>query len=215
MSEKKLNLKQKLHAIQVAVMGLGKDKASQGYRYVTGDKVLSHIKPLMNEHGLILVQEVTGISNNRQDYTVGAGTDRERIKSEILTTLDLVFTWMDVDSDEEMRCEFKANGQNDWEKGVGSALTYGERYFLLKFFHINTDEDDIDNPERKEVHKVERKEAAKTPPKELPILTKDHPSYNAVKGYISSTKDTALAMQNSRTKFNISTEVEKELLKTK
>ena len=28
-------------------------------------------------------------------------------------------------------------------------MTYAERYFLLKFFHINTDEDDIDNPERK------------------------------------------------------------------
>src|SRR5690606_6435660 len=44
---------------------------------------------------------------------------------------------------------FGANGQNDWEKGLGSALTYGERYFLLKFFHIATDEDDIDNPDRK------------------------------------------------------------------
>ena len=44
---------------------------------------------------------------------------------------------------------FGANGQNDWEKGLGSALTYAERYFLLKFFHIATDEDDIDNEQRK------------------------------------------------------------------
>ena len=28
-----------------------------------------------------------------------------------------------------------------------------KRYFLLKFFHIATDEDDIDNPERKEKEK--------------------------------------------------------------
>jgi hypothetical protein len=33
-------------------------------------------------------------------------------------------------------------------------LTYGERYFLLKYFHIPTDHDDIDNPDRK----VEEKE---------------------------------------------------------
>lgn len=38
---------------------------------------------------------------------------------------------------------------NGFEKGLGSALTYAERYFLLKYFHIATDEDDIDNPERK------------------------------------------------------------------
>jgi hypothetical protein len=33
---------------------------------------------------------------------------------------------------------------------LGSALTYAVWYFLLKYFHIATDEDDIDNPERKE-----------------------------------------------------------------
>ena len=33
---------------------------------------------------------------------------------------------------------------NAWDKGLGSALTYGERYFLLKFFHIQTDYDDVD-----------------------------------------------------------------------
>ena len=43
---------------------------------------------------------------------------------------------------------YKRQGMNGFEKGLGSALTYAERYFLLKYFHIATDEDDIDNPER-------------------------------------------------------------------
>ena len=47
--------------------------------------------------------------------------------------------------------KFEANGQNDWDKGVGSAMTYAERYFLLKYFHIATDEDDIDNPKVDEI----------------------------------------------------------------
>ena len=29
-------------------------------------------------------------------------------------------------------------------------MTYAERYFLLKYFHIATDEDDIDNPKVQE-----------------------------------------------------------------
>ena len=58
------------------------------------------------------------------------------------------FTWIDCDTGERDENLFGANGQNDWEKGLGSALTYAERYFLLKFFHISTDEDDIDNPDR-------------------------------------------------------------------
>lgn len=61
------------------------------------------------------------------------------------------FTWIDCATGETDVNLFGANGQNDWEKGLGSALTYAERYFLLKYFHIATDEDDIDNDQRKEV----------------------------------------------------------------
>jgi len=68
----------------------------------------------------------------------------------------LRFTWIDTDSNEREECLFGANGQNDWERGVPSAMTLGERYFLLKFFHIATDEDDIDNPERKAQEEAEK-----------------------------------------------------------
>lgn len=146
----KSNLYQKLHKIQSQILGLGKDKSSNSYKYVTGSKVLEHIKPLMNEYGLILKQEVLTIDNERQDYKVGINTPNEKTKSEILTKVMMRFTWIDTESGEKDENLFGANGQNDWEKGLGSALTYAERYFLLKYFHIATDEDDIDNPERKE-----------------------------------------------------------------
>lgn len=149
MSETKLNLYQKLHKIQVEVLGLGKDKKSNNYEYVTGNKVLSHIKPLMNELNLLLKQEILSIENERQDYKTGIGTQYEKDKSEILSKVMMRFTWIDTETGEKDENLFGANGQNDWEKGLGSALTYAERYFLLKFFHIATDEDDIDNPDRK------------------------------------------------------------------
>lgn len=145
-----MNIYQKLHKIQSQVLGLGKDKSSNSYKYVTGSKVLEHIKPLMNEYGLILKQEVLSIDNERQDYKVGINTPNEKMKSEILTKCMMRFTWIDTETGEKDENLFGANGQNDWEKGLGSALTYAERYFLLKYFHIATDEDDIDNPERKE-----------------------------------------------------------------
>ena len=153
------NIYQKLLVIQQSVMGLGKDKDTKsqanpnGYAYVTGAKVLDHIKPLMNELGLILKQEVIHSENIRQDYTTKYGS-----KSEILTKLDMRFTWIDTDTGEKDENLFGANGQNDWEKGYGSALTYAERYFLLKYFHIATDEDDIDNPDRKTSAPIQVKE---------------------------------------------------------
>lgn len=149
----KLNLYQKLLVIQKKINGLGKDKKSNNYSYVTGDKVLGEIKPLMNELGLLLKQEVISIHNERMDYKTGIGTAYEKPKSEILSKVMMQFTWIDTESGDKDVNLFGANGQNDWEKGLGSALTYAERYFLLKFFHIATDEDDIDNDSRKPTDK--------------------------------------------------------------
>lgn len=149
----KLNLYQKLLVIQKKINGLGKDKKGNNYSYVTGDKVLGEIKPLMNELGLILKQEVLSIDNERMDYRTGIGTAYEKPKSEILSKVMMQFTWIDTESGDKDVNLFGANGQNDWEKGLGSALTYAERYFLLKFFHIATDEDDIDNDNRKKDNK--------------------------------------------------------------
>lgn len=138
----------KLANIQSAIRGLGQDKRGNNYQYVSGSKVLSAIKPLMIEEGLLLKQEIVDIRNQRQDYLVGR---EQKPKSEILTTLIIKFTWVDVDTGEKDENLFAANGQNDWDKGVGSALTYAERYFLLKYFHIATDEDDCDAPKERDM----------------------------------------------------------------
>src|SRR5690606_11105984 len=151
MSKENLNLYQKLHKIQSEVLGLGKDGKSYGYQYVTGTKVIEHIKPIMNELGLLLKQEILDFDNVRQDYSTKNGE-----KSEILTRVKMKFTWIDINSGETDENLFGANGQNDWEKGLGSALTYAERYFLLKYFHISTDEDDIDNPNREQKPAVQK-----------------------------------------------------------
>ena len=138
-----LNLFQKLHKIQNEVIGLGKDKKSFSYSYVTGDKLLGFIKPLMNTYGVILKQEVEKVEKEIINYKTKNGE-----KTEILYSVWQKFTWIDIDTGERDENNFFASGMNDWEKGLGSALTYAERYFLLKYFHIATDEDDIDNSER-------------------------------------------------------------------
>lgn len=194
-----MNLYQKLHHIQSKIIGLGKDKQSNTYSYVTGAKVLEYIKPLMNELGLILKQEVLSIDNERMDYTVKSkkweevnGQNKQiefdKPKSEILSKVMMKFTWIDSESGEKDENLFGANGQNDWEKGLGSALTYGERYFLLKFFHIATDEDDIDNPERKETEKEEAENKFKTETKVngLPWMNENDANWKVLEGVVKS-----------------------------
>jgi hypothetical protein len=196
--ENKMNLFQKLLEIQKTVVGLGKDSKSFGYQYVSGSKVLEHIKPMMNELGIILKQEVLDIENTRQDYTTKSGS-----KSEILTKASMRFTWIDCETGERDENYFAANGQNDWEKGLGSALTYAERYFLLKYFHISTDEDDIDNPNRKPVEVTKPTASTSTSSKKPTISDMD-----AVKKALASNREGTIKMLE---KYDVTPAQKKEL----
>lgn len=203
---KPLNLFQKLLEIQKEVLGLGKNAKSFGYQFVNGAKVLDAIKPLMNKHSIILKQEVLSIDNSRQDYATKNGQ-----KSEILSKVMMRFTWIDCESGEKDENLFGANGQNDWEKGLGSALTYAERYFLLKFFHINTDEDDIDNPDRKTIAPV-----AITPPpfvqKPKDILVQNSETWNnIIKAMTVGVSGKVFTLNEIEKKYTI-TEKDKEVL---
>ena len=122
----------KLLEIQRSVRALLPNADGNNYKYISGSKVLGIVRPKMDELGVILKTEVLDITNTRQDYTVGRD---QRPKSEILSSVKMRFTWIDVESGEKDECEWSANGQNDWDKGVG---------FILKYFHIATDEDDVD-----------------------------------------------------------------------
>ena len=140
-----MNIYKKLLAVQKELKGLSKDKKSFNYDYVTGNKLLGFIKPIMNEQELILKQEVTKVETERIQYKTSKGAE----KDEVLYKVWQKFTWIDIETGDKDENEFFSSGMNEFEKGLGSALTYAERYFLLKYFHIATDEDDIDNSDRK------------------------------------------------------------------
>lgn len=194
-----MNLYQKLLEIQKIVKGLSEDKQTHNYKYVTGDKILKEVKPLMCSFGLLLKQEILSIDNERIDYITGVGTQYEKPKSEILSKVMMRFTWIDTESGEQDVNLFGANGQNDWEKGLGSALTYAERYFLLKFFHIATDKDDVDNEQRK-------KKA--DPPARLIKLEIGTPNFEGCKNALKS----GYTVEQMRKKYEISKEVEEALI---
>jgi hypothetical protein len=194
----KLNLYQKLLHIQTKINGLGKDKSTYNYKYVTGDKVLGEIKPLMNQLNLILKQEVVSIENTRQDYLTKSGS-----KSEVLSKVMMQFTWIDCATGEKDVNSFGANGQNDWEKGLGSALTYAERYFLLKYFHIATDEDDIDNDQRKTTAPVPIKPIEERIKDAMALLS----DVNSEQQMIDIYKSLSTDLKNNQTIINLCAEI--------
>lgn len=135
----------KLHEIQSSVRGLTKDKNAYNYDYVTGDKLLSHIRPMMCERNLLLLPSVTGVQSQVITYDIWDKCAKGMVKkTEVLYVVMMEMKWVDAEDGEVLIEKWAGTGQNAFDKGFGSALTYGERYYLLKTFHIPTDKDDVD-----------------------------------------------------------------------
>ena len=135
----------KLALIQAQVKGLGKNQKAFNYDYVTGDKLLSVVRPLMDTYHLLLMPEVVDIQTTPIAYdTFDRYSKTTTTKTEVLAVVKMRMNWVDSEDGEVISQEWAATGMNGFDKGYGSALTYGERYYLLKLFHLQTDKDDVD-----------------------------------------------------------------------
>lgn len=138
-----MNLWQKIVEVRKSIEGLRKDKKGYNFSYVTGDQILGKIKPKMDELGLILQPSTQSGEWSRHDYKNSKGAE----KIDFIVWGQGSYTWINADNPEEREIvPFAYYGQqgDDVSQAYGTALTYAERYFLLKYFGLPTDEDDPD-----------------------------------------------------------------------
>lgn len=178
-----ISIYEKLLSVKKKVPYLKKDKKSFQYSYATPSLVLGVFNPLLNEVGIILKTEVLDMTSERvlvkskedkakfkpykpqtkdnQGNITDTGQKEEKIFIDVYETLyslKLRFTWIDVQTGEKDENIFFSSGLNGDEKGVGSALTYAERYFFLKYFNVPTDDDDPDSFQEKHLTEEQKKE---------------------------------------------------------
>lgn len=157
------NLYQKLGEVRKKTSYLQKAKKGFNYNYVSSSQVLESLNDSINEEGLILVPEI-------EKQVIDAIIDSKG-KTQYRTTLDMTFTWVNIDNPSEtLKIKWNGQGFDDFEKGIGKALTYAEKYFLLKFFNIATDKDDPDEVANKKLDKQEKEKEISIP---TPALTFD------------------------------------------
>lgn len=138
-----MNLFEKLLEMQKRVDRLIKDgrNPSDKYDFASDENVLDRFRPMMDEFSLLLIPRVEDAALH--EGTTKSGTAR------FMTELTLTMTWRDVESGDELTVPWYAQGVDlAGEKGVGKALTYAEKYFLMKFFHVPTKKDDPDGDGR-------------------------------------------------------------------
>lgn len=134
-----MNIYQKLIEVRKVVPYLQKETKGWQFQYTSSSQVLSAVRGKLDELGLLLIPNVTA-------HNLIVTTDSKG-RSNYFTEFDMEMTWVNADKPEEkISVPWYAQGLDlEGEKGVGKALTYAEKYFMLKFFNIPTDKDDPDS----------------------------------------------------------------------
>lgn len=138
----KPNVAQRLLEVKKEITYIKKDAQGFNYTYASGESVLEKVNAELNKNGVILV---TKVIDSTIKETIESVTTNGKKTWNRLFELKLLMVWVNVDDlNDFIEVPFFAYGYNQDEKGFGSALTYAERYFMLKQFNIPTGSDDPD-----------------------------------------------------------------------
>jgi hypothetical protein len=161
-----MNLIEKLFEIQKSCQYVQKNAQGYQYKYASGTDVLAPIRAKMDELRVMLFPNVTDAKTERGEMVADGG----KTKIQFFTEIRLNFVWVDVDNfADQIVVPFYAQGVDPGEKGVGKAWTYAERYFLLKFFHIPTDQDDPDRFQERQQAATRPRRGAAAPQQPTPV----------------------------------------------
>jgi hypothetical protein len=100
------------------------------YHYALEADILDALRDELADRGVLLIPSVTGRSRDQ----VGE-------KGQVVTHLDMAFTFLDTETGEELTRPWLGAGADKEDKGAYKAMTGGEKYFLLKTFMIPTGDD--------------------------------------------------------------------------
>jgi hypothetical protein len=149
-----LNIYEKLLEVRKAVPFLKKEAQGHQYKYVSSSQVLQSLREAMDEQKLLLIVKVTDskVTPETVEYMDG---NKQKKTTTYFTELFVEFTWVNAEKpDEVIVCPWYGQGVDTaGERGVGKALTYAEKYFLLKSFNVATDKDDPDANQGKSDYK--------------------------------------------------------------
>ena len=153
---KEMNIFQRMDAVtdSLAVVqknlevGFGKSK----YKAVSERDVIDAVKPLEHEFGIysyplkrdvleshILESEEVYFDNNAQ-------TEQRKTKTTFMSRIKTVYRFINIDDPEDyMDQESIAEGIDTQDKGSGKAMTYSDKYALMKAYKISTGDDPDQN----------------------------------------------------------------------
>lgn len=151
---KSMSLLQKLAGVREIADILEKDKKGYGYTYTSEEEILLKVRAGLSKYNVTIypsfVHESIKLEPRRftkQKYnrdTKSYEPGDEQVEHTISAWLNFHIINNDDPDDAITVPWYMTASTGDPSQAMGSALTYANRYFLLKFFNIATSEDDPD-----------------------------------------------------------------------
>lgn len=194
------NIYQRMSAITQEIATVAKnlsvDAGKSSYKAVGEADVLAAVKPIEAKNGVYSYPYSREIIESGEMVSTTKYGDRKQLYMRVAT----VYRFVNIDKpDEHIDITTYGDGVDTQDKAPGKAMTYSDKYALLKAYKIQTGDDPDQNASQdlSGVKKQERKQEDRTgqaayPP--IEVMTE------AVKAYITKDKKAAVFIEQSMNK---------------
>lgn len=147
-----MNIYQKMAAITAELKAVEKDLTVQttktsSYKAVSEKAILDAIKPLEEKYGIYsypISREVleSNTIQNENVYKDVKGNETITPKTSYMTRIKTIYRFVNIDAPTQyIETITFAEGIDSQDKGSGKAMTYADKYALMKSYKISTGED--------------------------------------------------------------------------
>jgi len=164
MEVKSMNIYQKMAAITAELKAVEKDLTVQttktsSYKAVSERGILDAVKPLEEKYGVYsypVSREVleSNLIKTESVYEDNKGNKTTTPKTAYMTRIKTVYRFINTDNPEDfIETTTFAEGIDSQDKGSGKAMTYSDKYALMKAYKISTGEDVDEGTDEEELEK--------------------------------------------------------------
>lgn len=165
MEIKAMNIYQRMAAITAELKAVEKDLTVQttktsSYKAVSERGILDAVKPLEEKYGVYsfpVSREVleSNLIQNETVYEDAKGNMTTTPKTSYMTRIKTVYRFVNIDNPADfMETTTFAEGIDSQDKGSGKAMTYADKYALMKSYKISTGEDVDEGTDAEELEKA-------------------------------------------------------------
>lgn len=154
-----MNIYQKMAAITAELQTVAKNLVvqqtkSSSYKAVSERDILDAVKPLEAKHGVYSYPVSRKVLESNLLESENEYQGKVTKKTTFMTRIETVYRFVNVDKpDEFIETTTFAEGIDTQDKGSGKAMTYADKYALMKAYKISTGDDPDQNASEEKNYK--------------------------------------------------------------